>query len=114
MSRIIDTKVIPGEPTDGSGKVCIHLLVPDPRGAVVEPHALHPVIKDGQVVKGEVDAGPKRFRVACNSRVADVQPRVNGNVVSLFHRTDDPRAVSCPKCKASKDYENMIGALNKL
>lgn len=111
---IIETKLLPGEPLDGSGKVCIHLFVQDPDGLVVEPHAVLPVFENGAQVKQKTSCGPAHGRIACNPKIMNVQPVIRGNVTTLFHRTDDPRAVSCPKCKASKDYEAMIAKMKAL
>lgn len=108
--RIVAVKTNPGEPLDGTGRVCIHLFVPDPRGPFVEPHALHPVIEDGEVVKGKVNAKPTRGRLACNPRRSAVPVTRNG-VTSVTHRTDDPRAVTCDGCIASADYITAMGLL---
>lgn len=101
--RIINMSVLPGEPTDGSGRVCIHLFVQDQRGAFVEPSVLHPVVKDGQVVKQQLEMRPTRGRLACNPRRL-VAPVTRNGVTTITPRTDDPRAVTCPKCIASAEY----------
>lgn len=107
---VVNMPVLPGEPTDGSGRVCIHLFVPDERGPFVEPHALHPVVQDGEEVKQQLEARPTRGRLACDPK-RRVAPVKKGNVVTVTPRTDDPRAVSCPKCKASDDYKRMVATL---
>lgn len=113
QSKVVNVKVLPGEPTDGSGRVCIHLFVQDPRGPILEPHALHPVIgPDGEPVKQRVEARPTRGRLACDSR-RRAAPDVRGNVASVTCRTDDPRAVTCLKCKATADYERAMVALEE-
>lgn len=104
--RTVSINVLPGEPLDGSGRVCIHLFVKDEAGPFVEPHALHPVIEDGVVVKGRLEAKPTRGRLACDAR-RDASPTKHGNVTVVTPRTDDPRAVTCVKCKASADYAAM-------
>lgn len=103
-SRVINVSVLPGEPTDGSGKVCIHLLVRDERGPFTEPHILHPVIDDcGNPVKNELVARPTRVRLACDPK-RQVAPIRRGNTVTVVHRTESVEAVTCPKCKQSKEY----------
>ena len=101
--KIIVVKLVPGEPIDGSGRACIHLFVPDSSGPFVEPHALHPVIEDGEVVKQQVEARPTRGRLACDPR-RTVAPITRAGVTTVTMRTDDPRAVTCPRCCASADY----------
>lgn len=101
--RAISVKVLPGELLDGSGRVCIHLFVQDQHGPFVEPHVLHSVFKDGEVVKQKCEAKPTRGRLACNPR-RTVAPVTRNGVTTVTPRTDDPRAVTCVKCKASRDY----------
>lgn len=108
--RIIVEKVNPGEPTDGTGRICIHLFVQDPKGCFVEPHALHPVYENGVQVKQRLEAKPTRGRLACDPK-RNPKPVTQGNVTTITSRTDDPRAVTCPKCKASKDYQEMMDSL---
>ena len=100
--RLIDVKVLPGEPLDGTGRVCIHLFVPDEAGPFVEPHALHPTD-----VKGQVMAMATRGRLACDPK-RTVAPVTRGRITSVTVRTDDPRATTCLKCKVSKDYARMM------
>ena len=106
--RVIALKVLPGEPTDGTGRNCIHLLVPDQSGPFVEPHVLHPALDEaGQPVKRKLVARATRARLACDPR-RTVAPAVRGNVTTVTARTDDPRAVTCAKCLASADYRRMM------
>ena len=105
--RAVNVRVLPGEPLDGTGRVCIHLFVPDESGPFVEPHVLHPVFKDGQPVKQQVQAKPTRGRLACDPK-RTVAPITRGNVTTITQRTDDPRAVTCPRCMASREYAAMM------
>lgn len=106
-SRIVKLNVLPGEPTDGTGRVCIHLFVRDERGLFVEPHALHPVFEDGVQVKQRVVAGPARGRLACDPK-RDARPLTRGNVTTVTPRTEDTNAVTCLKCLASSDYAKAV------
>lgn len=105
---VLGIKVLPGEPTDGSGKVCIHLFVKDERGPFIEPHVLHIDEESGKLV-----AKPTRGRLACdpNRTVITVTRR---GVTAITMRTDDPRAATCPKCIASKDYAEMMETITRL
>lgn len=99
--------MLPGEPLDGSGRVCIHLFVQDESGPFVEPCVIHPVFEDGVQVKQKVDLKPTRGRLACDPK-RNVAPVINGNVVTVTHRTEDPRSITCPRCKDTDDYRRMM------
>lgn len=109
MKRIINMRVLPGQPLDGTGKVCIHLFVPDERGPFTEPSVLG--------MGKDEDGNPclvseaVRGRLACDP-TRKVEPVVRGNVTSVTMRSDDPRAVTCPKCKQSKGYVSAMELLN--
>ena len=106
--RIVNVNVLPGEPLDGSGRVCIHLFVRDERGPFVEPHAMHPVFReDGTQVKQQVICSPARGRLACDPR-RNPAPVTRNGVITVTPRTDDVNAVTCPKCLASKDYAKLV------
>ncbi len=109
-NRVINVRVLPGEPLDGSGRVCIHLFVQDNAGLFVEPHAVHPVFKDGVQVKQQVVCGPARGRLACDPK-RNPTPTTHNGVITVTPRTDDPRAVTCTKCMASNDYKAMVAKL---
>lgn len=105
--------VLPGEPLDGSGRICIHLFVQDEKALFIEPHALHPVIgEDGNPIKQQVQALPTHGRLACNPKRNPAVSTRDG-VTIVTPRTDDPRAVTCPKCIASADYARMMDAQPK-
>ena len=112
VKRIIEMKVLPGEPLDGSGRVCIHLFVPDEAGTFTEPHVLHPVYENGVRVKQRLEARETRGRLACDPK-RDPSPktvtlRTGGSFIIITPRTDNPQAVNCPKCLASKDYTELL------
>ena len=95
--RVISLKVLPGEPVDGTGRICIHLFVPDERGPFVETHCLY--VDDERKIGAKLTRG----RLACDpKRTVSLKP-VNG-VTTVTLRSDDPRAVTCPKCIASAEY----------
>lgn len=108
--RIVNLKVLPGQPTNGTGRICVHLFIQDEAGTFVEPCAIHPVFKDGVQVKQMVSVGPTRGRLACDPR-RSVAPFVRGGVTIVTVRTDDPRSVSCPKCLASAGYAAAMAKL---
>lgn len=106
--RIVEVKVLPGEPTDGSGRVCIHLFVPDPVGQIVEPHVLHPAPTPQQ--PNALEARATRGHLACDPR-KPVAPVARGNVVVVTMRSDDPRAVTCHACITSALYQEAMARL---
>lgn len=105
--RVITMSVLPGEPLDGTGKVCIHLFVQDEKGLIVEPHVLHQVTDDQGKSTGQVTARPTRGRLACDRKLT-VRPVTKRGVTKITHRSDDPRAVTCPACIASEAYESAM------
>src|SRR3954467_7971518 len=109
VKRVVDLKVLPGEPLNGGGRMCIHLFVQDEvHGKFTEPHALHPALdEEGQPIKQKVTARPTLGRLACDPN-RNPGPRVVRGVTYVTIRTDDPRAVTCPKCLASADYKQMM------
>lgn len=111
MAKRVMMSVLPDEPLDGSGRVCVHLVVSDERGPFTEPHFLHPVFDaQGQPVKQQVVARPTRARLAC-SRTRTVAPVTRGGVTRVTSRTSSVEAVNCPKCRASSEYAEMIQRL---
>lgn len=108
--QVVSINVVRGEPTDGSGRICVHLFVQDERGSFVEPHAIHPVFEGGEQVKQVVECRPTRGRLACDPR-RDPTPVIRKGATIVTPRTDDPRAVTCPKCLASKDWAEMTKKL---
>lgn len=112
MNRVVNVSVLPGEPLDGRGKVCIHLLVPDDGGPFVSPcmlHVVEEVGEDGKATKKLVSR-PTRCRLAC-SPTRTVRPEDRGSVRNVTMRTDDARAVTCPKCLGSAFYTKAMELL---
>lgn len=102
--RIINMGVLPGQPTDGTGQMCIHLFVRDPNGSFTEPHVLH------QEAGKPMKAIPTRGRLACNRRKLVTQVKRN-NVTTVVMRSDDPRAVTCPRCAATSEFADLMKRL---
>lgn len=112
-NRTINMSVLPGEPLDGSGRVCIHLFVQDERGPFVEPHVLH--MEETEIGddhrKKQLVAKATRGRLACDPKRTVALVKRQGDI-TVTMRTDDPRAVTCPKCKASGDYTRIMDLLS--
>lgn len=106
--HVVNLSVLPGQPTDGSGRVCIHLFVPSEKGLFVEPSVLYPVIgADGLPVKQQLQSRPTRGMLACDPKRM-VAPVVRSGVTIITMRTDSTDAVTCPKCIASEHYRAAV------
>lgn len=105
----IRINVLPGQPTDGTGKVCVHLFLKDEKGSFIEPHVLHPVVDDnGNVIKQQLVAKPTRGRIACSITLKpQVKPNKDGTR-SILLRSDDANAVTCPKCLATPECKKLL------
>ena len=112
-NRTIRMSVIKGEPVDGTGRICIHLFVQDEHGSFTEPHVLHPSLDENDTpIKQKVEARPTRGRLACDPE-RNPAPVTRGGVTTITSRTDDPQAVTCPACIASKDYTEIMAKLSR-
>lgn len=109
--RVISMSVVPGDPTDGTGRICIHLFIRDPKGLFIEPHVLHQELDEKGSPTGRLISKPTRGRLACD-RKKTVRPVTKNGVTTITHRTDDPRAVTCPACIASEFYKYMSSSLD--
>ena len=107
--RIIHKKVLPGEPLDGTGRVCIHLLVPDENGPFIQNHMLY--VEEGEDEDGrrtrQLVHRPTRCRLACNPN-RSAKPEIRNGIITITMHTDDPQAVTCFKCLASDGYAGMV------
>ncbi len=114
LNRTIELRVLPGEPTDGSGRVVIHLFVQDTAGPFTEPCVLHPKVVDatGKMVGRNLVARPTRGRLACDPR-RSVAPVVKRGITYVTLRTSEPGAVTCPKCLASVAYQQLSQAVRE-
>lgn len=108
MKRVVNVNVLPGEPLDGSGKVCIHLFVADDAGIFVEPCVLR--MGEDEEGRPQLQGAPARGRLAC-SPTRGVAPTTRAGATTVTPRTDDPRAVTCPKCISSVSFKEKVAAL---
>jgi hypothetical protein len=105
--RVVNIRVLPGEPLSDKGRTVIHLFVQDEAGPFTEPTAILPVFEDGKQVKQSGRIGPARGRIACDSKRL-VAPSTRDQVITVTQRTDDPRATTCPKCINTKEYKDLM------
>ena len=109
--RILEIKLLPGEPTDGTGRVVIHWFMRDPNSAFAEHCMMKQVKKDGSE-EVQKELGTVHGRLACDPKL-NIVPQVKNGVTYLVSRTDDVRAVTCPKCIAVDAYKKELEAANK-
>lgn len=109
---VVILKVLPGEPTDGTGRVCIHLFVRDEAGSFTQRHVLHSVLDtEGKPIKGRLEARPARGRLAC-SRTLIPTSIVKGNTITKTLHSEEPRATTCPRCMNTPEYKSAMELLS--
>ncbi len=93
---------------DDPNRVVIHWLIRESDG---------PIQINGTVIKstiGAIKIEPSRWRMACNpSLTSTASQRVGADNVLTLH-SDDARAVTCPECKATKEWSEMMAYLAEL
>lgn len=97
-------RVLPGQPTDGGGVVCIHLFVRDESGPITERAASASSLAR---LNNTLATSQVRGRLACDPK-RTVAPVTRNGVTTVTPRTDDPRAVTCLKCLASPLYKKAL------
>lgn len=111
--RTINIPILKGQPTDGSGIICIHLLVRDPNGPFTENKVYHQAPnQESNTRRKKLIRKPTKCRIACDPKKL-VVPIIKNGVTFLTFRSEDPRATTCTKCKKSKDFEIAMNLLNK-
>lgn len=112
--KTVAVRVLPNEPTDGTGRVCIHLFVQDKTGPFVESHVLHPAVDgNGNPIGRKLVFRPTRGRLACDPK-RNATPITYKGVTHVTMRTDDPRAVTCAKCIGSSEWKEKMARLDQL
>lgn len=83
---------------DGTGRVKVHWLQATPDGPIRR--------KAGVVMTnmGPVEIGGFTGRIACRPTLLSDEPVHNGVITRILVRSEDPRAVNCPECRATKAY----------
>jgi hypothetical protein len=90
-----------------SGKLCIHWLMRDPMGAM-EKIMQVPAEEPGKLTNGKV-----RCRIACDPSRRSDMPEHWRNEITLFLRSDDPRAVTCFDCIATPEYSEAMAQIKR-
>lgn len=80
------------------GRVRIHWFMRCPDGPIKTPGAVHPT------PYGPLPLGHAQGRIACQPALDSVLPQWRNGEAWLCTHTDDPRAATCPQCKATPEY----------
>jgi len=93
--RYVEIKRLP----DGSGRVRVHWIVPDQNGPLLTSTSAVPSDQGIKLTPGI------RVRIACLPRQDTFSELTSDNGVKLTLRSDDPRAVTCPECQKTSEYQ---------
>ncbi len=114
-NQILNMMVLPGEPKDGTGRICTHLWMNNPKGKFLQHYVMQPIAdKNGEVVPNEFHFAPTKGQIACNPNlnpmpVVSGRDRVSGKtIITITSMSDDPRAINCPKCMATEYYQTQM------
>lgn len=99
--RHVAVKLLP----DKSGRVRIHYFVHTPDGPAQTPGRV------AMTAMGPLRLGGSRGKIACQPGLADVTPQAVGGSWHLCCHSDDPRAVTCPECEKTEDYQKAMALL---
>jgi len=87
---------------DGTGRIRIHYFHKDDQGP-----AFTPAVTLRSSI-GPVRAGGVKGRIACQPTLSIVTPQVTVHEVKPLVHSDDPRAVTCPECRASDLWKKAM------
>lgn len=92
----VEVKILPG------GKSRIHWFIRDPAGPIRTRGKRHRLPKGPAVALGGACG-----KIACQPALASVAPQMQGGVIRVLKHSDDFRAVTCPECIASEEYQRL-------
>lgn len=107
MSNVVVMRVLPPD-ANGTRYVRVCWFIIDKDGPVQNPGGML-----------ETSWGPKgyegaRGRIACQPKRTSVLPEFNGAETRLCVNSEEPRAVTCPECKATPEYKAAMAAYDDL
>jgi hypothetical protein len=100
----IELKLLP----DGTGRIRIHWLVRDPVGKIAIQSRVIETSWGPKVMEGQ------RWRMACQPHLASIAPQQQGDKTVPYPCSDDPRAVTCPECMKTEEFEKARQELEEL
>jgi hypothetical protein len=87
---------------DGSALLLIHFVYQAPPG----------VMRQQGVRLGP--PAPDQWRVACTPRLPEADMSTGPKRQEVWHRSDDPRAVTCPLCKETEEFKRRMAFLDSM
>lgn len=104
----LELPLLPGEPRDGSGRALVHYLVRCAEGPVRLP-------VDARLTRyGVVNLGGGVGYIACQPERSDVRSvRLPDGFLRMFFHTNDPHAVTCPKCLEHPAFKKHLESINE-
>lgn len=93
---------------DGSGRVCLHWIYEDKDGPI---ETVDSVV---QTSAGPKLLGARRWRMACCPQLTNIDPKREGVRIIPWQRSDDPRAVTCPRCMATDEFKARMEFLGTI
>ncbi len=82
---------------DGSKQLLVHFTFLSPAGTTKV---------EGMSLGG---SGPPTHKIACVPNLVQLSSHMKRSMP--WHRTDDPRAVTCPMCEGTQEYKDAMNAL---
>lgn len=100
--RVVEVRLL----RDRSGRTCIHWFQRRPDGPITTPAGAIPTNQ------GPLQVGGVRGRIVCQPERKSDLPVEQDGVTRLLMRSDDVRAVTCPDCRATKEYWQEMVAIS--
>jgi hypothetical protein len=101
MSNVVVMRLLPPDST-GTRRVRVCWLMQDANGPVQNP--------GGEIATkaGPITIDGARGRIVCQPKRTSVAPHFDGVETHLCINSDDPRAATCPECKATPEYKSAM------
>ena len=103
-TRVVEIKVLPND----RSRVRIHYFARHDAGPIRQPGQTQ------QTPLGQVKLGYGVGHIACMPQRKDILPKVEGGVTKIVPHSDDPRAVTCPECMATDEFNAHMARLAEL
>lgn len=101
MSNIVVMRLLPPNAT-GTRHVRVCWFMRDENGPVQNPSG------EIQTKAGPITVDGLRGKIACQPARTSVAPRFDGVETHLCINSEDPRATTCPQCKATPEYKSAM------
>jgi hypothetical protein len=102
--RVVNIRLLP----DGSRRVRIHWFIHDERGPAKTPGTIIPT------ELGPMPLGGAVGRIACAPQQSNILPQKRGGEIHLTIHSDDARAVTCPECMATVEFQKQMQEIEEV